>query len=229
MLKRIVENSRFGQTLILTLLCLFCVLASVFRYYYSNTFQFIFLNWNLFLAAVPWLLTSFISFRPDLQKNKILLFFLFCIWMLFFPNAPYILTDLIHLRLDSEMPIWFDLVFILSFSWAGLMFGFLSLMDLESFLKQHFSTWKVSLLSTFVLFFAAFGIYLGRYLELNSWDALREPFAFLGMMKKYFLTPLNHLDTWGLTLFMGAFLNLVFWSLKIIIKKKEVIKLKVEE
>ena len=226
MLKKLVEDNRLGQTMILVLLCLFCILASVFRYYYSDTTQFLFLNWNLFLAAIPWLLSSFISFRPDLQKKKFLLFLLFCIWMLFFPNAPYILTDLIHLRLDSEMPIWFDLVFILSFSWTGLMFGFLSLMDIESFLKQHFSKWKVFLLSTIVLFIAAFGIYLGRYLELNSWDAIREPLSFLGAMKKYFLQPLNHLDTWGLTLFMGAFLNLVFWSLKIIIKKKQVIKLK---
>ncbi len=214
--------------MILTLLCLFCVVASIFRYYYSNTFQFIFLNWNLFLAAIPWMLSSFLSFRPDLQQRKLLLFLLFCIWVLFFPNAPYILTDLIHLRLDSKMPIWFDLVFILSFSWTGLMFGFLSLMDIESFLKLHFSKWKVFLLSTIVLFMAAFGIYLGRYLELNSWDALREPVSFLGTISKYFLHPLNHLDTWGLTLFMGAFLNLVFWSLKIIIKKKQVVKIVAE-
>lgn len=222
MFKKLIERNRLGQTLILGMLCLFCGSASIFRYYYSGgTWQFIFLNWNLFLAGIPWLLSSFLIFRPALQKNKALLFLFFGLWMVFFPNAPYILTDLIHLREDSQMPIWFDLIFILSFSWTGLLFGFLSLMDFETFFKLHFPKLVVFSLSTTVLFMAAFGIYLGRFLMLNSWDVFVDPLQLFLQLKKYFLHPLNHLDTWGLTLFMGSFLNLVFWSLKVIIQKNE--------
>ncbi len=124
------------------------------------------------------------------------------------------------MREDSQMPIWFDLIFILSFSWTGLFSGFLSLMDFEQFFKLHFSKLVVFSLSTTVLFMAAFGIYLGRFLTLNSWDVFVDPLQLSIQLKKYFLHPLNHLDTWGLTLFMGSFLNLVYWSLKMIIHKK---------
>ncbi len=217
MFKQLRNSNKVGQTLILGILCLFCMGASVFRYYYSGrTWQFLFLNWNLFLAAIPWLLSNFLTFRPTLQNNKIILSLFFGLWIIFFPNAPYILTDLIHLREDSQMPIWFDLIFILAFSWTGLLFGFLSLMDFERFFQLHFPKWMVFCLSTFLLFLAAFGIYLGRFLMLNSWDLFVEPLQLLKLLPKYFLHPLNHLDTWGLTLFMGSFLNLIFWSLKII-------------
>ncbi|MEM1121371.1 MAG: DUF1361 domain-containing protein, partial [Bacteroidota bacterium] len=153
------------------------------------------------------------------RKSRLGLFVIFLIWCLFFPNAPYILTDLIHLRLDSEMPLWFNLVYILVYSWTGLLFGFLSLMDIERFVKIYFRPFTVFFFSTFLLFLASFGIYLGRFLEMNSWDLLYEPLTVLRTLTKYFLRPMNHLDTWGLTLFMGGFLNLVYWSLKVLIKK----------
>lgn len=225
MVKRLIKYNRVGQVLIIGLLCLFCLIASIFRYYYSNSAQFLFLNWNLFLAAIPWVLSSLLCLYPKVQRYKLLVFIVLGFWILFFPNAPYILTDLIHLREESDMPLWFNLIYILSYSWTGLLLGFLSLMDIEDVLKQFMNEFVVFGLSTSLLFLAAFGIYLGRFLELNSWDAIHEPFIFLDMIKKYFLTPMNHGDTWGLTIFMGAFLNLVFWSLKVIIRKKQEIEI----
>ena len=112
-----------------------------------NSQLFLFLNWNLFLAFVPWALTSLVILRPNLQQSRFMLLAILACWLLFFPNAPYILTDLFHLRARGDMPIWYDLILILSFAWTGLLFGFLSLWDIEKVLQNHLQKKYVSLLS----------------------------------------------------------------------------------
>ena len=160
-------------------LSLLCFSFSIFRFIYTDTKVFLFLNWNLFLAFVPWAVTSVTILKPKLQTYRITIFILLSIWLLFFPNAPYILTDLFHLRLKSAMPKWFDLILILSFAWTGLVFGFLSLWDIEKIVSKSMNRIWMSLISVCLLFIGSFGIYLGRYLRWNSWDIINEPFNLL--------------------------------------------------
>jgi uncharacterized membrane protein len=140
-------------------------------------------------------------------------------WLLFFPNAPYILTDLFHLRLKTAMPVWFDLVLILSFAWTGLLFGFLSLWDIERLWSQSVRKTYVTFLSTGLLFAGSFGIYIGRYLRWNSWDAIPEPFNLIYDIGERIINPFAHPRTWGMTLLMGLFLNILYWSFRLIRKR----------
>lgn len=117
------EHNRLYETFFMGLLSLFCFAISIFRFVYTDTKVFLFLNWNLFLAFVPWAVSSLMMLRPKLRQSKWMFALLLCMWLLFFPNAPYILTDLFHLHISSSMPVWFDLVLILSFAWTGLLFG----------------------------------------------------------------------------------------------------------
>jgi len=142
------------------------------------------------------------------------------IWLLFFPNAPYILTDLFHLRLKSSMPIWFDLLLILSFAWTGLMFGFTSLWNIENLLRNNLKPIYINLISSLLLFIGSFGIYVGRYLRWNSWDIINQPFDLFYDIGDRIINPFDHPRTWGMTLFMGGFLNLIYFSLRLVQNKK---------
>jgi len=68
----------------------FTISLILFRVFYSGSLMYLFFVWNLFLAAIPFVLSSFLI-QP--QKKK-LHWLLFITWILFFPNALYIITDL---------------------------------------------------------------------------------------------------------------------------------------
>jgi uncharacterized membrane protein len=216
MIKLLKENNRLNETLFMGGLSLLCFSFSIFRFIYTDTKVFLFLNWNLFLAFVPWAVTSVTILKPKLQTYRITIFILLSIWLLFFPNAPYILTDLFHLRLKSAMPKWFDLILILSFAWTGLVFGFLSLWDIEKILSKSMNRIWMSLISVCLLFIGSFGIYLGRYLRWNSWDIINESFNLLYDITDRLINPFDHPRTWGVTLFMGIFLNMIYWTFRFV-------------
>jgi uncharacterized membrane protein len=110
MINKLRKTRRLHITILLFLFSIFCFHLFVFRVIYTGSLEFRFLNWNLFLAFIPWFLSSVIILK-DLQSNKLLLTFLILVWVLFFPNSPYILTDLFHLGTSSRAPVWFDLIF----------------------------------------------------------------------------------------------------------------------
>ena len=223
MIKTLREKNRLNETMFMFVLVLFCFSFSVFRYVYSDTKTFLFLNWNLFLAFIPWALTSIAVLKPALYKSKITIFVLLGFWLLFFPNAPYILTDLFHLRLRGlSMPIWFDLALILSFAWTGLMFGFLSLWDIEVIISKSIKRNYPILLSVVLLFIGSFGIYIGRYLRWNSWDVITEPFKLIYDIGDRIINPFEHPRAWGMTITMGFFLSIVYLSFRLIRKRNNV-------
>jgi uncharacterized membrane protein len=218
-LKILKEANRLHETVFLAVSALFCFGISVFRCIYTGTRVFLFLNWNLFLAFIPWALTSLVIVKPRIQKSKIKIALLVIIWLLFFPNAPYILTDLFHLRLRVTMPIWYDLLMILSFAWTGLLFGFLSLWDIERIFNKFMKPVFTTILSTLFLFIGSFGVYIGRYLRWNSWDILTDPLELMYDISDRVVNPFQHQTTWGMTIFMGLFLNMLYWSFRLIRKR----------
>ena len=166
-----------------------CFLLSIFRVHYAESEMYLFLNWNLLLAFIPWALSLLVSVNPKIRAKKWTLGLLLVTWLLFFPNAPYILTDLIHLHKGYAMPMWFDLLLILSFAWTGLIFAFLSLSHIEELLESKLSRNWIAALSSCLLLIGGFGIYLGRYLRWNSWDIINNPF---GLLQDVWMTNTRH-------------------------------------
>ena len=216
MIKLLKEHNRLKETLFMGVLTLNCLALGIFRLIYTHNTIFLFLNWNLFLAFVPWGLTSIMILTPSYQKSKIAILVLLGSWLIFFPNAPYILTDLFHIRVNSLMPIWFDLVLILSFAWTGLLFGFLSLWDIEKILNRSMKPLWVTIISTGLLFIGSFGVYIGRYLRWNSWDVVNEPVKLMVDLGERIINPMDYPGAWGMTVLMGLFLNMIYWSFRLI-------------
>jgi uncharacterized membrane protein len=215
MIKRLKEANRFSETLFVLALSFFCLGASVFRSFYSGNRGFLFLNWNLFLAFIPWALTSVSFLWPKIQKSKIAFLFLLIFWLLFFPNAPYIVTDLFHIRVIRGMPVWFDTLLVLSYAWTGMLYGFLSLWDIEHILSHRLPRPLITIMSSLLLFVGSFGIYIGRFLRWNSWDLFTKTSEVLIDIGDRIVNPFEHQTTWGMTLFMGIFLNMVYWAFRL--------------
>jgi len=214
------KNNRLNEALFVAIASILCFGFSLYRVSFTESEKFLFINWNLFLAFLPWVLTSLVMMKPKIQSKKGTLFLLLFSWLIFFPNAPYILTDLFHLSSNSAMPMWFDLILILSFAWVGLIFGFLSLWDIEKLMSSKLSKTQISIVSSALLFLSSFGIYLGRYLRFNSWDIINNPIELISDVGDRVIAPFDHPRAWGMTIFMGIFLNMIYWSLKLIKAQK---------
>jgi uncharacterized membrane protein len=208
------KEGRFETAMLLFAMSGYCFALSVFRYWLTGSRLFLFLNWNLFLAVIPWAAAAAVESRPRLRASRPALAAVLLIWILFFPNSPYILTDLVHLQARPHIPFWFDLVLILGFAWTGLSFGFLSLIDIESVLGRWLPRLGRMLAISGLLYLSGFGIYLGRYLRWNSWDVLQSPFGLLGDIGDRFSDPVSHSRTWGFTILMGTLLNMMYWTLR---------------
>jgi uncharacterized membrane protein len=216
MLYKLKQYGRFELSLLLAGMTFFCFILLTFRLQVTGTKMYIFLYWNLFLAFIPWAMSSLVMMNPILRERKFVLWGLLAVWMLFFPNSPYILTDLFHLRTKSAMPVWFDLGLVLSFAWTGLVYGFVSLSDIEHLLSKKFSRAVTSSVIVVLLFISSFGIYLGRYLRWNSWDIIHKPAELFMDIAVRFTDPFSHPRTWGMTILMGVLLNAMFWSIRFI-------------
>jgi uncharacterized membrane protein len=200
------------RVLLLNLLAiLWCCLVLNVRMHLAERYNYAFLLWNLFLAVIPLSL----SLGVAKTNRTVLAAPLLAAWLLFFPNAPYVLTDLIHLTPHNHayVPLWLDLLMLLSFAFVSLWLGFQSLQIIQHWFAARFSrltAWSVAVGS---LGLSGFGVYLGRFERWNSWDVLRRPHLLFSDIASRVLDPLQHANTWGFSLGFGTLLILayLFW------------------
>ena len=140
------------------------------------------LFWNLFLALLPavFALGAMICLHLFKRWNLFSVLFLLA-WLLFLPNACYMVTDLIHLDTasilgpdDTYLPYleaWVELFYIT----AGVFLGFISGLFSTSVIHQMIPL-KNAVLNTcwklLISILCGYGVYIGRFLRLNSWDIL---------------------------------------------------------
>ena len=171
------------------------------RFVYTGSLGFIFLQWNLFLAWLP-VLFALLARRKGASRWGRWLWG--GLWLLFFPNAPYLLTDLLHLGQIGRVPIWYDLIMLLTFALAGLFLGFASLFWLHDLVSKKWNQVTGWLFVLVVLGLSSFGVYIGRFLRWNSWDLLLNPTVLLRDLADHLLVRGQFLETAVVTVLLTA-------------------------
>lgn len=132
--------------------------------------RFTFLNWNVFLALLPFDFALIVSITSIRAVKGLFV----ALWLLFFPNTMYMMTDFIHLYaigtdLDQATQ-YFNYAILSTGIFIGVGLGILSLEIITQAIFRRHAHLVYLLVTAAVSVVSALGIYLGRYLRLNSWD-----------------------------------------------------------
>lgn len=174
--KEDMEQSKFKIPNEIILVTMLCVALSILRVIFFKTYSLIYLLWNIFLAFLPFITSSIILKYEEAGKlNKITLSLMAMLWLILMPNAPYIVTDLIHLTHTKGVPVIFDTFLLFTSAWTGLLLGMHSLSHMEKIIKRKYKDREADFMIVAIIFLISFGLYLGRFLRLNSWDIFVNP------------------------------------------------------
>jgi len=201
-LHRFVALSAFGLALV------------VARVLATKSLGYTFLAWNLFLAWVPFALAKGVDALVKKNVHRAYIVAVAVAWLLFLPNAPYLVTDVMHLRLTQSAPLWFDAVMLMTFGWTGLVLGVESLSIVAKLVADRAGVAKARVFVVLVALATGYGIYLGRFVRLNSWDVARHP----GWVAREIAAPVVHpIDTmraWNVTLVVAALFLLTYATMR---------------
>lgn len=115
------------------------------------------------------------------------------------------ITDFIHFESYDSFLMWYDLVVYLIFIWTSFLLGFVSIYlvsrIVEKITNKIFS-WMFVLM---VQFLSSLGIYLGRFIRWNSWDAMLNPFGLMSSIIENI-----HLQSFLFSIIFGTLLTLMY-------------------
>ena len=182
-------------TAVLGLAAAGCVLLYALRVAISGRIWYLYLVLNLALAAVPYLVAvvggSILQRLTRRRTRALIALPIAAIWFLFYPNAPYIFTDFIHVvertylravpddSLRVNALLWYDLLMTAAFAFIGHFMGLVSMWLIQDSMRRVWGRAAANCLLLAACLLAGFGIYLGRFSRLNSWDALLHPLRVL--------------------------------------------------
>lgn len=143
-------------------------------------------------------------------------------WLLFLPNSAYLITELnlTHRSMDRhDVPIWYDIISILSLSLSGIFNTILGITTIQLYYLVYFDPESITNNNKFFLNISALiiiilvtiGIYLGRQVRFNSWDIL-NPLKFIKKMKEHFKKDKEYINFFLFILVHSVFLTLMYYS-----------------
>lgn len=162
---------------------LLVAVSSYIYYLFNKDPSWFMMNWNFFLAFLPYLF-SILTLVFIKKQSKILPGLFFILWLLFFPNSPYMLTDVKYIGnidmnswmlngMGDNVVDWIFLIKIVVSVLLGLIFGMLSLYEMHNLIKKRRGTVLGWGFVSLICIISSFGVYIGRFLRVNSWDVLK--------------------------------------------------------
>jgi len=191
-----------------------CAGLLALRMAYTRGITYFFLLWNLFLAWLP-LLSALVAYNLHsrwLSFTSVLVAASAVVWLVFFPNAPYILTDILHLQ-AGDVPLWYDLILLISFAWTGSFLGHVSLYLMQIIVRRIVGPIWSWVFALGTLGLGSLGIYLGRFQRWNSWDLLHRPLDILRDIWQPIRHPFAHPQTVAFSVLFYLFLVASYWMM----------------
>lgn len=179
MIKKILKSP---QSVFVTVSFIFVIVTTVAVFINDTTdIKWLRMIWNYFLAIIPVYMALLSKYYSNLEKRVPAVVFSL-LWLLFFPNAFYMLTDFkyiskihfpvwdIYTVIGSNLTPWILLTNLVISVTAGVIAGIISLEIIHKILKENLGS-KVSwIVVTMLMILTSFGVYIGRFARLNSWD-----------------------------------------------------------
>ena len=200
------------QILIILLLA---VALNIIRFFMFESRYFIYLLWNIFLAIIPFIVSSILLWYA-LKKRLTSGVFIIggIIWILFLPNAPYLVTDIIHLGRNYSAPLLYDTFLVFTSAWVGLLLGLYSLSHIDKIIRLKYSNRTASIILALIILVTSFGMYLGRFLRFNSWDVISNPSLLFSNIHNILSKPSGYADAYifsGLS-FLFLYVSYIAWK-----------------
>lgn len=141
--------------------------------------------WNCFLSFLP---RIFARQSVSSRENRKRIWQVWALlWLIFWPNTFYMATDVAHFTgnsfyteipyqspvYSSDLLLWAKGLLIVSGILYGVLNGVRSEAVFEAGIIRPYGKKKAIAFRAGVSFLGGVGIYLGRFLRLNSWDVLR--------------------------------------------------------
>jgi uncharacterized membrane protein len=170
-----------------------------------------FLPWNLFLAWVPYLLSGMvvrIARRTPPRRGALIV--PTAIWLLFFPNAPYVVTDLVHLKRSPMVFLPMEALLIIGFAAVALALGVRSLYTMHAVVRARWGRTSGRAFVVGVVMLSGLGVWIGRVLRWNSWDALVDPMGSIAWVLRTLMRPWEHLSVLSFSIAYGMGLLVVY-------------------
>jgi uncharacterized membrane protein len=206
--RQMARSSSWGPlTVALAVASAICDGLVIVRVARTEEFTYAYMPGNLVLAWLP--LVFALGVRASVRMPNALATpsaLLCCaLWMLFLPNAPYMVTDIMHYRVTSELPVWYDAVLFGSFALTSVWLGVAALFLMHELVDRAGGVavgWLFALASVGA---SGVGVYFGRVLRWNSWDAARSPELVLSDAVVLLRHPVEHQAAWALIVASSLF------------------------
>ncbi|QOS80643.1 DUF1361 domain-containing protein [Paenibacillus sp. JNUCC31] len=190
----------FKISMVLIVATIGCLLVAVYLRSKTNTNMYPFLMWDIFLAWVPFIISSIISYvsNKKLTKTSIALVMVMCAcWLFFLPNSAYLFTEILHAfryfdrqgetKFWVHIDFWYSLTLTFVVAILGLLLSICSIHQIHELLNKRLNQFGRMVVVGVVLLLSSLGVYIGRFNRWNSWDVLKQP----GLILKDIMTDLS--------------------------------------
>ncbi|MGC5774174.1 DUF1361 domain-containing protein [Paenibacillus pabuli] len=196
--KTSIENLKFISVLIVATIG--CLLVAVYLRTKTNTNMYQYLTWDMFLAWVPFIISSTIRYVSNKKLTRLSIAFIGVMcggWLFFLPNSAYLFTEILHAfryfnpqgesKFWVHIDFWYSLTLTFVVAIVGLVLSICSIHQIHRLLNKRLSRFSSMLVVGVILLLSSVGVYIGRFNRWNSWDVLRQP----GLILKDIMTDLS--------------------------------------